>query len=223
MQLIEYVICKINDFKISIGLYSLGHPLGPEGHSQALYEGHPKQVSDSGTMLMIDGPFKYFLELKTPKYLMSITRTESSGKISFLRVRDLHEGKCTRKHVTVVGKLSSFLFEPPIIVFLSFLLKCHVKQPGSHLILNSDDSQMRVNLEVQTELNSSFNKCQVYPDLATPRSPPLDLGRDLLFTMLRFVRKLLWSSILVTDVGDKICHGQIRSLQSPICQIFGRF
>ena len=64
---------------MSFGLHAVGHPLRPEGHSLGLHEGQQKQVTDCGTMLMIDGPFKYFSELKTPKYLMSITRTESSG------------------------------------------------------------------------------------------------------------------------------------------------
>ena len=65
---------------MSFGLHAVGHPLRPEGHSLGLHEGQQKQVTDCGTMLMIDGPFKYFSELKTPKYLISITRTESSGK-----------------------------------------------------------------------------------------------------------------------------------------------
>ena len=65
LQLAQYSICCIHDFKISIGLHALGHPLRPEGHSLrslGLLEGHPKQVTDCGTMLMIDGPFKYFSE-----------------------------------------------------------------------------------------------------------------------------------------------------------------
>ena len=32
-----------------------------------------------------------------------------------------------------------------------------MNKPGSHLILNSDNDQMRVNIEVQTESNISVN------------------------------------------------------------------
>ena len=38
-----------------------------------------------------------------------------------------------------------------IFIWVSFG-NCHVNKPGSHLIFNSDNHQMRVNLEVQTEL-----------------------------------------------------------------------
>ena len=73
---------------------------------------------------------------------MSITRAESSGKQIILDF----------EHVTTVGKNVMVYIWTVNHIFWVSIGNCHVNKPGSHLILNSDNHQMRVNLEVQTEL-----------------------------------------------------------------------
>ena len=62
-----------------------------------------------------------------------------------------HEVKCMWQ---LSEKMLWFLFEPSIIFLYG---NCHVKKLGSHLILNPDNNQMRVNLEVRMESNMSVN------------------------------------------------------------------
>ena len=75
---------------------------------------------------------------------------------------------------------------------------------GSHLILNPDNNQMRVNLEVRMESNMSVNL-----RLRGPKSPP-----PKLFTLCSFHKvdrfRIDENVNMVIDVGDLInVHGHL--------------
>ena len=68
-----------------------------------------------------------------------------------------------------------------------------MNKPGSHLILNSDNDQMRVNLEVRTESNMSVN-------LRLGGSRTVYSMQPVSTKLIDFelMKTLPWSSMLVT-------------------------
>ena len=81
-----------------------------------------------------------------------------------------------------------------------------MKKLGSHLILNPDNNQMRVNLEVRMESNMSVNL-----RLRGPKSPP-----PKLFTLCSFHkvdRFQIDEKINMVGTRDLICPGLVQILR----------